>query len=217
MKKIFLILLMAVSYCSNAQAYKLEEKSVIGIFEADGKTKAEIFSAINKWISINYNSGKSVTQLSDDEAGNIVVKGVNKVYYKNILKLFFYENNESFPSIIPLNLNHLIEINVKDNKYRITYRITDYVSTASTPNYYMEKEAFDCINLNGSSEASLVAFNEEMDSVLKMGLKGKSKRELVLAETKPAFDEFATSLITDIKSIMLSIEKSVKSKVNDNW
>jgi hypothetical protein len=54
MKKIALGLLMLMSFYSNAQEYKLEEKSVTGIFEVNGKTKAELFSAINKWISVNY-------------------------------------------------------------------------------------------------------------------------------------------------------------------
>ena len=49
MKKIIFGLLILMSFYSNAQEYKLEEKSVTGIFEANGKTKAELFSAINKW------------------------------------------------------------------------------------------------------------------------------------------------------------------------
>ena len=83
MKKLILGLLMAVSFYSNAQEYKIEEKAVTGIFEVPNKSKAEIFSAISKWISINYNSGKSVTQLSDAEGGNIVVKGINEITYSN--------------------------------------------------------------------------------------------------------------------------------------
>lgn len=38
MKKILFGILMLVGFYTNAQEYKLEEKSVIGIFEANGKT-----------------------------------------------------------------------------------------------------------------------------------------------------------------------------------
>lgn len=216
-KKTLIILFICFWFNNYAQEFKYEEKVVIGIFEVKDKNKFQIFSEINKWISVNYNSGKTVTQLSDAEAGNIIIKGINEVTRVNTLKKFFYTNASGFPSNIPVNLNHLIEINVKDNKYRVVYRIIDYVPTPSALNYYLEKEVFDCINLNGTPETSIVAFNEKMDSILKMGLKGKSKRELVLAETKPAINEFTNNLISNIKSTMLSIYKSVSATQVDAW
>ena len=128
MKKIVLGILIMVSFYSNAQEYKLEEKSVTGIFEANGKTKAELFSAINKWISVNYNSANSVIQLNDLESGTIIVKGINTIVNKSFIKSFLHPDLQKKTSFntMTYNFSHLIEINIKDNKFRIMYLITKY-------------------------------------------------------------------------------------------
>ena len=216
MKKILFGLLMAVSFYSNAQEYKLEDKALSGVFEAQGKTKAQIYSAINKWISINYNSGKSVTQLSDGEGGNIVVKGINETKYKNTYKIL-YANSSFVPVDYPLLLNHLIEVNIKDNKYRITYRISNYEPAMPSVPYSLDKYAFDCINFNGSSDASILEYSNQVNSLLKMGLIGATKRATITALTKPSFDEFNANLVANIKTTMLSIQSAVTTPATDGW
>ena len=64
-------LLLAITFTiltinqSVSQEYQLEEKTITGIFDTPDKTKSEIFSSINKWISLNYNSAQNVVQLND--------------------------------------------------------------------------------------------------------------------------------------------------------
>jgi hypothetical protein len=65
MKKILLITFMVFGFLSYAQEFKAEGKTLTGIFEAEGKNKSELFSLINKWISINYNSSKNVIKMYD--------------------------------------------------------------------------------------------------------------------------------------------------------
>lgn len=216
MKKLIFAVTLLLSMIGYGQTYTIEDRSVIGVFEVAGKSKTEIFSAINKWISINYNSGKSVTQLSDSEAGNIVVKGINETMYKNTYKILFPKSN-SIPTYNPLSLNHLIEVNVKDNKYRITYRIIDYSPAIPAVPYSLDDVAFKCINFNGSSDDSILAYNNRMDSLLKIGFVGATKRAAVNATTKPSFDEMGVTLIADIKSTMQSINKSIATPSNDGW
>ena len=72
----FILLILFITTITNAQEYKLEEKTVTGIFEIKEKTKAEIFASINKWVSINYNSAKNVVQMNDLESGTIIIKGI---------------------------------------------------------------------------------------------------------------------------------------------
>lgn len=216
MKKILFTTLLMLSLSNYAQTYTIEDKTLTGVFEVQGKTKAQIYSAINKWISINYNSGKSVTQLSDSEGGNIVVKGINETTYKNTYKIL-YPNNKYVPADYPLLLNHLIEVNIKDNKFRITYRIIDYVPATPLVPYSLDKNAFDCINFNNSSDASILEYNNQIESLLKMGFIGAAKRGTVTALTKPSFDEVNSNIITSIKTTMLSIQSAVTTPTTDGW
>lgn len=86
------------------QEFKYEEKLVTGIFEAQGKSKSEIFSAINKWISINYNSSKNVIQMNDMDSGTII---------QNCIKNHFKAIGHSF---INVSLTYLIGLEVDELK-----------------------------------------------------------------------------------------------------
>ena len=46
------------------------------VFNYDGKTKDEIFSKTMLWVAEKYNSANDVVQLSDKDAGNIIVKAM---------------------------------------------------------------------------------------------------------------------------------------------
>jgi hypothetical protein len=202
-----------------AQTYTTEDKVLTGVFDTQGKTKAQIYSAINKWISINYNSGKSVTQLSDVDAGNIVVKGINEVSYPNISKII-YPNMKSISDLATMKFNHLIEINIRDNKFRIIYKIVDFHIDPAMAGYMtpeMIKMSNDVINLNGISDAALLATSEFMDMSFKKSMIGKDKRDLVKESIKPTYDELNRNLIANMKSTMLSILSAVTVPTSDSW
>lgn len=208
MKKILLGTLLMFCLTSFGQEYKIEEKSITGVFNVDGKSKAEIFSAINKWISINYNSAKNVIQLNDTEAGNIIIKGINEVTSKNAIK-FLYPKNAYIPENTTTKFNHLIEINIKENKYRIIYRVTDAEG--------LYDNFFSCIKLNGGNEANIIAYNDEAEINLKKGLIGKEKRELFKLKSIEMFENVRADLENSIKATMLSIEKSTKTATSEGW
>ena len=112
-----------------------------------------------------------------------------------------------------MKFNHLIEINVKENKFRIIYRITEIASEDVGSNNMI----FKCINFNGTDDKAISEYNEFIDGYLKKGLIGKKKRAKFKSKTKPMFEELNNSIIIDIKSTMKSIEKSVESKKKDDW
>jgi hypothetical protein len=210
MKKILLTIFMVFGFLSNAQEFKLEGKTLTGIFEVEGKSKSELFSSINKWISINYNSSKNVIQMNDLESGTIIVKGINEVRTKNAFKKL-YPN--SAPEFNYYKFNHLIEINIKDNRYRIIYRTIDIASVIS-PNDHFNN---DCVNFNGVEQNVIESYNEKMEGLLKMGFVGKKKRDDFKSETKAYLDGVNNNIIDNEKLTMLSIEKSVNSVGKDNW
>jgi hypothetical protein len=210
MKRLLLSLFLSfLSAILCAQEFKTEEKSITGTFDAKGKTKSELFSSINKWISINYNSAKNVIQMNELESGTIIVKGINEVQYKNTAKQL-YPNNKYIPETATLNFNHLIEINIKDNKYRVIYKIIN-INSEGYNNLF-----FNCINLDTIDDSVIQLYNLDIETSLKKGLIGKEKRETYLSLSKPMFQEINASLMDNIKLTMLSIDKSV-SIPNDNW
>jgi hypothetical protein len=211
MKKIIPLMLLITSI-TYAQEYKLEEKTVTGIFEVKEKTKAEIFASINKWITLNYNSAKNVVQMNDLESGTIIIKGINEVIYKNSMKEL-YPNNKYVEEYSRTKFNHLIEINIKDNKFRIIYKITDI----ATEDVGYNSLIFNCIDFNGIKESAIIEYNDKMDGLLKQGLIGKEKRENFKSLTKPMFESLSNSLVSDIKATMTSIEKSITESTKDKW
>jgi hypothetical protein len=218
MKKILFAMLFMLSLNNYAQTYTTDEKALTGVFECQGKTKAQIFSAISKWISINYISGKSDTQLSDSEGGNIVVKGINEITLQTNSNIL-YPKMKSLPKTTVMKFNHLIEINVKDNKFRIIFKIVDInyepdVAALMTPE--LTKKVMDCINLNGVPDSAILTVSETMDLSLKGSGIGKEKIEQYLLTIKPMYDKINSNFASMMKETMMSINKSIEEP-SDGW
>ena len=217
---IFTFLTMIISPLkSYSQEYEYEEKTITSVFEAEGKTKSEIFSSINKWIALNYNSAQNVVQLNDKESGNIIVKGINEAVYKNVMKEM-YPKNKYIQEYSSNKFNHTIEINVKDNKYRIIYSLTDIITPAPVSGYSMEQQnamIFGMIDFTGLKQDKVDSYNDYVEELWKKALIGKKKREKFKEMTSPTFEEMNKGVKESIKSTMASIAKTVKSAKKDDW
>jgi hypothetical protein len=214
----FILVLMTSLNCYS-QEYSLEEKTITGVFDTEGKTKAEIFASINKWIALNYNSAQNVVQLNDKESGNIIVKGINEAVYKNVMKEL-YPKNKFMQEFSTTKFNHTVEINIKDNKYRIIYTLTDIITPEPVAGYNLESQynlVFDMIDFTGIKQDKIDNYNNYIEELWKTAMIGKKKREEFKLMTKPTFEEMNTGVIESIKSTMISIEKSVKSTKKDEW
>jgi len=151
--------------------------------------------------------------MSDLESGVIIVKGINDVTIKNYYKESS-PNGRYMPETLTTSFNHLIEINVKENKYRIVYKIIDICSDRNeTP---FSNLFLNCISFNTIDDNAIQAYNLSIEDVLKKGMMGKERREEYLALSKPKFQDISTTLINQIKATMSSIEKSV-STVEESW
>ena len=204
---------MALSFYSNAQEYILEEKSVTGIFESNGKTKAELFSAINKWISDNYKSANSVIQLNDAEGGNIIIEGITEGKFN--LKPFWPKLKRDKYEIV--KFNHLIELNIVDNKLKMIYKITNLAnlkhSKAKTEcANECDINILNCINFNGVDDNSIVAYNEFLESIYRrMSIE---KINIYKSLSKPMFEELNSNLISNIKVAMEGMAKATTATSN---
>ena len=213
------ILVLITSFNCYAQEYSSEEKSIIGVFDTEGKTKAEIFASINKWIALNYNSAQNVVQLNDKEFGNIIVKGIKEAVYKNVMKEL-YPKNKFMNEFSTIKFNHTLEINIKDNKYRIIYILTDIITPEPIAGYNLETQynmVFDMIDFTGLKQEKIDNYNNYIEELWKTAMIGKKKRDEFKLMTKSTFEEMNKGVIESIKSTMISIEKSVKSTKNNEW
>ena len=216
---IFTLSTMAITPLKSfSQEYEYEEKIITGIFEVEGKSESEIFSAINKWIALNYNSAQNVVQLNDKESGTIIVKGINEAVYKNAIKEM-YPNNKYMQEYNTVKFNHTIEINCKDNRYRIIYHLTD-ILPEPVANTYLEKQydvVFDMIDFTGLKQEKIDAYNEYLDELWKKAMVGKKNRAKFLALTKPTFEELNKGVKESVKMTMNSVENTVISTKKDDW
>ena len=192
------------------QNFEVNEKTVSGIFEQDSITKTELFYKINKWIDINYNSAQDVIQLSNEESGNIILKGISKIKYSNPSKIV-YPNFKSTPSFIDLQFNHQLEINIKDNKYRLIFTVGKV-----DPDPY---DLFNpCINLEGTDNEKILYYNNTIEKIYKSLLMGKKRREKFYELTEPMFEEINSKLVNYAKLLMLSLNDYItKSSENEDW
>lgn len=219
-KSILLILLFTISSMSTyGQEFTSQEKSIVGIFKAEEKTKADIFALINKWIAINYNSAQNVIQMNDKESGDIIVKGINEATYKNVMKELF-PKNKYLQDYNTLDFNHTLDINVKDNKYRVTYSLTDIIKPQGLSDYNIDdqyKVIFDMIDFTGLKQDKISDYNIYIEDLYKKSLVGKKKRAKAQELTVPIYEEMIKGVSESMKATMLSIEKSVNLKSNDDW
>jgi len=112
--------------------WKLDENGNITyqrIVEVADMKKDEIYNRVMSYFVYNYASGKSVIQTQDKDAGLIVVKGI---YFKA------YSGPVLF-SMFTCSTWHVIRIDVKDGKARITLSLTEYdqkIGGGNTPASY---------------------------------------------------------------------------------
>ena len=85
------------------------------IIIADSVSKDELFRRALEYFAYNYGDGKSVIQISDKEAGKIVGKG-----------LYVRTARTNGIVINDVDTWHILKIEVKDGKARITISITEH-------------------------------------------------------------------------------------------
>ena len=133
LKKTLLILLLIFPIISFSQPQMPLKEGKVFYEEIDSLSngiKADLYNKSKVWFVNTFKSAKAVLQMDDKEAGNIMGKGLTGLDIGNVM-------TGSLRSYI----NYTININLKDNKYRIqVYDI--YVSndnnTSYTPEYCLK-------------------------------------------------------------------------------
>lgn len=131
-----------------------------------------------------------------------------------------YPNDKYMQEFSTVKFNHTLEINVKDNKFRIIYTLTDIITPEPVAGYNLESQynmVFDMIDFTGLKQEKIDNYNNYIEELLKKVMFGEKKREQFKEMTKLTFEEMNKGVIESIKSTMVSIEKTVKSTKKDDW
>lgn len=196
----------------NAKNFKLEKHRLSGVYEVEKKTKEELYSLINRWISINYNSANNVIQMNDKESGTIIVKGINKVRYKSNIDVRYLKED------VYLIFRHLIEINIKNGRFRVIFTPLNIDNDSDIIYGVDNMVVFEAINLVEVKDEDLIRFNKQFDDYLRGAyLLGKSRRDKLKPMTKQRFNELTEVLRQDIIILLTSLELAVNDEGRDDW
>lgn len=209
------VLSISISY---AQNYSFQEKTITGVFEAKGKNKTEIFNSISKWIALNYNSAQDVVQLKNSESGTIIVKGINVSTFKNARKQFYQDKYQEENSTA--QFNHTMEINVKDEKFRVIYELTDVYNPSPQLGMSSNTEVlliFDMLDFTELKQNKVDNFNNWVDELWKSSWISKRRRQKFMSTTRPFMKGLIEGVKLNIQSTMNSIYESVIKTKKDDW
>ncbi len=192
----------------------VQEKVFTVVINANSYNKSKLYSELNKWVSLNYYSANDVIQMNDKEGGTMIVKGLNTISFKNPRRLT-YPKAKIFPTISVLLLRHTLEVNVKENKFRLIFTINNIEESEIKTVLNINPYYFENISFKGASEKSLLLYNNYWEAKGK-GM-GKKNREKFLGLSEPTFIEVNTNLnlffINKIFSIINSLKESKKDQL----
>ena len=105
----------AANLARDVQLDKNESLTFQEVIEAPGKTKSQLYLAVNYWVTATFKDKQAIT-LNDKEAGCIIISST----MKNIAEHMGTINSYSV-SITPV-----IRIDIKDGRLRVTYTVQNY-------------------------------------------------------------------------------------------
>ena len=156
------------TFCQSTKLYEvlpLVDSNVVysEVVMADNISKNELFTRAKKWSVDAYVSAKDVTQYEDKEAGELIVKAQFDALYQ----ITFYQ-------IDPVQIRHVVKIDVKDGKYRyeISNLIVKYLIPSPTQ-YGRSREAempierFNQKNRPQNSAKFAVGINNKIQEIIK--------------------------------------------------
>ena len=85
------------------------------VIEAPGKTKAQLYIALNYWVTATFKDNNAIT-LNDKETGCIIVSSTIKNIAEHIGTLNKYS----------VNITPIIRLDIKEGKVRVTYTVQTY-------------------------------------------------------------------------------------------
>lgn len=194
-----LVLLLLIGLCGmlQAQEYAIEERTVTGIFPAEGRTRAEITTRANEWIQAQENNTSLNVASIEQLEGRIRVTGVNEALYRNLGRVL-YPKRSAMAEMLTGKFGYWMEIFPEDDAYTVVYSIVDMQEEM----YRHDELFYQCINFNELEPEAIAAYNKSMDKLLKGNFVFKNKRELFAENSPMQFREASDHLRSTIQVAM---------------
>jgi hypothetical protein len=97
--------------CAESKRATADEMNHTFILSFPGISKTILYEKTIKWIGLNFHSAKSVIDVQDKEAGNIIAKG--------------YMDGIDYGGLLKSNCYFTLQIDIKDNKERLVFIPTE--------------------------------------------------------------------------------------------
>ena len=216
MKKL-LLLLFIFSLTSYSQKISYEGNTAIVVFQLDSLSADEIHSRALSAIANIFNSANDVIQLNDKASKKIVVRGKASVEITNPIKSA-YPNTKFIDDIRPIYFDTKVNIDSKDNRYRIEYEVMN-------PEYQYgnDREPFGFFSFDFPNEKEKISYVEKMMDVKGINIYvGKKKRDIYKAalikvpnEVTEVLRRHSDLFFYSIQTEMLGLSKN--STDGDDW
>lgn len=216
---VFICFYTLVVNCSSAQqAFDVSELFLTEVYEVPNTSKNNIYSKINKWVAVNYKSANNVIQMNDKDAGILVVKGVDNFIVFNPIKRIRM-NNSLITEKVSIKFHHTIQIEVKDNKFRVKYsfdRFGNGYYFGNITDWIFINSLWDSLDFNNPIDLTKIEFyKKKVDELLKMYNVSKRKRQSVVTNLNSFVPHLLNVLRKKVEITGRSISMSIKE--NDKW
>lgn len=105
----------AANLAKSVKFDKNESLTYQEVVEAPGKTKQQLYLALNYWVTATFKDPKAIT-LNDKEAGCIIISSTIRNIAEHMGTLSRYS----------VSITPIIRLDIKDGKVRITYTVQNY-------------------------------------------------------------------------------------------
>ena len=149
MKKILFIFLFTISanLClAQIEVTKSDFPNYQGVVQIGNLTINESYPKIKSWVATNFVSANDVIQLDDKENGKMIIKGNTIVWVKSV------------GLNVDMRVSFSLTIDVKDERFRYTYQVTD-ITSGSPSKSSMNQMNKNNRMVNGLKEDISAAFN----------------------------------------------------------
>ena len=199
----------AKNLASGLTLYKNESLTYQQVIEAPGKTKSQLYVALNYWATATFKDNQSIT-LNDKEAGCIIISST----LKNIAEHMGTVNKYSV-SITPV-----IRLDIKEGKVRVTYTVQNYDILADISGGWLTLGADDNNKALGDSKrkaddkTNAMLYDEQWEIAKHYPFVEKDNKKRTCAKALVMTHAYSNAIIDKVEE---ALKNGIVGNDDDDW
>ncbi|MBO4674218.1 MAG: DUF4468 domain-containing protein [Bacteroidaceae bacterium] len=178
------------------------------VIEAPGKTKAQLYVALNYWVTATFKDKSAIT-LNDKEAGCIIVSST----IKNIAEHMGTLNKYSV-SITPV-----IRLDIKDGKTRVTYTVQTYDVLADISGGWItpvesDKKTYGDSKRKGDDKTNANLYDEQWEIARHYPFVEKDPQKRTCSKALVMTHAYSNAIIDKVEE---AIKHGIVGNEDDDW